>query len=67
MLVIEAGGDKSNDPFVVTPGLMTGLYGKEEYDWDFGSTPQVRGSCGASFEETNELTSRNSVNAVYVE
>lgn len=41
VLVIEAGGDKTKDPFVVTPGLMGGLYGKDEYDWNFLSVPQV--------------------------
>lgn len=41
VLVIEAGGDKTQDPFVVTPGLMGGLYGKDEYDWNFLSVPQV--------------------------
>lgn len=42
VLVIEAGGDKSKDPFVTTPGLMGALYGKNEYDWNFLSVPQVR-------------------------
>ncbi|KAJ4390760.1 hypothetical protein N0V93_004358 [Gnomoniopsis smithogilvyi] len=40
VLVIEAGGDKSQDPFVNTPGFMGALYGKEEYDWNFSSVPQ---------------------------
>ncbi|PHH76209.1 hypothetical protein CDD82_4077 [Ophiocordyceps australis] len=38
--VIEAGGDKSSDPLVSTPNLMTALYGKQEYGWSFISTPQ---------------------------
>lgn len=41
VLVIEAGGDKTKDPFVVTPGLLGALYGKDEYDWNFLSVPQV--------------------------
>lgn len=41
VLVIEAGGDKSKDPLVTTPGLMGALYGKDEYDWNFLSVPQV--------------------------
>lgn len=41
VLVIEAGGDKTSDPFVNTPGFMGALYGKEEYDWNFSSVPQV--------------------------
>ncbi|CAN8102310.1 unnamed protein product [Discula destructiva] len=40
VLVIEAGGDKSQDPLVSTPGFMGGLYGKDEYDWNFASVPQ---------------------------
>lgn len=42
VLVIEAGGDHSDDPVVTTPGLLTAQYGNEEYDWNFLSTPQVR-------------------------
>ncbi|KAK3305419.1 uncharacterized protein B0T15DRAFT_196546 [Chaetomium strumarium] len=41
VLVVEAGGDRTADPFVLTPGLVAGLYGKEEYDWNFQSTPQA--------------------------
>lgn len=41
VLVIEAGGDKSRDPAVMTPGMMGALYGKHEYDWNFLSVPQV--------------------------
>jgi choline dehydrogenase-like flavoprotein len=41
VLVVEAGADRTADPFVLTPGLVAGLYGKEEYDWNFCSTPQV--------------------------
>ncbi|KAG6368204.1 hypothetical protein INS49_002405 [Diaporthe citri] len=40
VLVIEAGGDKTKDPFVMTPGLLGALYGKDEYDWNFLSVPQ---------------------------
>ncbi|KAL2015460.1 hypothetical protein VTK56DRAFT_5404 [Thermocarpiscus australiensis] len=40
VLVIEAGADHSEDPLVLTPGLIAGLYGKDEYDWNFTSTPQ---------------------------
>ncbi|KAK2038780.1 alcohol oxidase [Colletotrichum somersetense] len=40
VLVVEAGADKSTDPLVLTPGLVAGLYGKEEYDWNFTSVPQ---------------------------
>lgn len=41
VLVVEAGSDQSANPLVLTPGLMAGLYGKEEYDWNFTSVPQV--------------------------
>ncbi|GKT51958.1 dehydrogenase citC [Colletotrichum spaethianum] len=40
VLVVEAGADKSADPLVLTPGLVAGVYGKEEYDWNFTSVPQ---------------------------
>lgn len=41
VLVVEAGADKSADPLVLTPGLVAGVYGKDEYDWNFTSVPQV--------------------------
>ncbi|KAF4900989.1 Dehydrogenase citC [Colletotrichum viniferum] len=41
VLVVEAGSDQSANPLVLTPGLMAGLYGKEEYDWNFTSVPQA--------------------------
>ena len=41
VLVVEAGADRRADPLVLTPGLVGALYGKEEYDWNFSSTPQV--------------------------
>ncbi|KAL2015166.1 hypothetical protein VTK56DRAFT_6185 [Thermocarpiscus australiensis] len=40
VLVIEAGADHSEDPLILTPGLVAGVYGKDEYDWNFASTPQ---------------------------
>ncbi|KAK1506014.1 GMC oxidoreductase [Colletotrichum tamarilloi] len=40
VLVVEAGADKSADPLVLTPGLVAGVYGKDEYDWNFTSVPQ---------------------------
>lgn len=41
VLVVEAGADRRADPMVLTPGLVAGLYGKDEYDWNFCSPPQV--------------------------
>lgn len=41
VLVIEAGEDNTNDPLVLTPGLLPALFGNDKYDWDFHSTPQV--------------------------
>lgn len=41
VLVVEAGADRSADPLVLCPGLVAGLYGKDEYDWNFSSVPQV--------------------------
>ncbi|KAL7947703.1 GMC oxidoreductase [Trichoderma barbatum] len=40
VLVIEAGQDRSSDDLVQVPGLVVGMYGKPEYDWNFSSTPQ---------------------------
>ena len=39
--VIEAGGDHSHDINILSPGLLTSLYGNPEYDWIYNSTPQV--------------------------
>lgn len=41
VLVVEAGGDHTADPMVLTPGLVGGLNGNPEYDWNFNSVPQV--------------------------
>jgi choline dehydrogenase-like flavoprotein len=41
VLVVEAGADRTADPLVLCPGLVAAVYGKEEYDWNFSSTPQV--------------------------
>ncbi|PTB70529.1 GMC oxidoreductase [Trichoderma citrinoviride] len=40
VLVIEAGQDRTKDPLVQIPGLVVGMYGKPEYDWNLRSTPQ---------------------------
>ncbi|KAL2179363.1 uncharacterized protein P884DRAFT_290368 [Thermothelomyces heterothallicus CBS 202.75] len=40
VLVVEAGADHNADPLVLTPGLVAGVYGKDEYDWNFSSPPQ---------------------------
>jgi len=42
VLVLEAGGKHDGDPTVLTPALAQMLTGKEKYDWEFQSTPQVR-------------------------
>ncbi|KAL7918871.1 hypothetical protein ACQKWADRAFT_323458 [Trichoderma austrokoningii] len=41
VLVIEAGQDHSQNPLALIPGLVVGMYGKPEYDWNFSSTPQA--------------------------
>lgn len=41
VLVIEAGRDNRGDPLILTPGLVTAVYGKEDYDWNFSSVPQA--------------------------
>ncbi|KAF3402143.1 Oxygen-dependent choline dehydrogenase [Talaromyces pinophilus] len=40
VLVVEAGEDRSKDPLVLTPGLVAGVYGNPDYDWNFNSVPQ---------------------------
>lgn len=42
VLVVEAGPDNSQDPLVLTPGLVGGQFGVDKYDWGFVSVPQVR-------------------------
>ena len=38
--VIEAGGDNTNDPLVLTPGLALSQFNKPKYDWGFDTIPQ---------------------------
>lgn len=41
VLVIEAGEDHTKNPLVLTPGLVAGMYGNPNFDWNFNSVPQV--------------------------
>lgn len=41
VLVLEAGADKSSDPFVTIPGLFSSQVNNPDYDWIFHSTKQV--------------------------
>ncbi|KAH8893968.1 alcohol oxidase [Thozetella sp. PMI_491] len=43
VLVVEAGGDHTENPLVKTPGLCGELLGKEDYDWTLVSPPQGSG------------------------
>jgi choline dehydrogenase len=38
--VLEAGEDRTDDPTVLAPGLLTALYGNPDYDWIYTTTPQ---------------------------
>lgn len=40
ILLIEAGPDRTDDPRIKTPGLITTLYDDPEIDWSFMSEPQ---------------------------
>ncbi|KAE9378239.1 GMC oxidoreductase [Stipitochalara longipes BDJ] len=40
VVVLEAGEKRLDDPNINIPGLMTELYGDEEYDWRFKTAPQ---------------------------
>lgn len=44
VLVLEAGGNKLEDPKILTPGLGWSLYDDPEYDWCLETVPQVN-SC----------------------
>lgn len=39
--VIEAGKNKLNDMFVDTPAMFLQMFGNEDYDWKYMSTPQI--------------------------
>lgn len=39
--VIEAGGNKLDDPLVDTPAMFLQMFNKKEYDWIFKTKPQV--------------------------
>lgn len=41
VLLIEAGPDRTGDPRIETPGLVTTLFGDSVVDWDFLSEPQA--------------------------
>lgn len=55
VLLLEAGGDKTTDPLVLTPGLVPAVYGKDEYDWNFQSVPQVSFFVAAANIETKQI------------
>ncbi|KAI7202292.1 alcohol oxidase [Hortaea werneckii] len=38
--VLEAGLDRSDDPNILAPGLLTALYGDPDYDWIYKTVPQ---------------------------
>ena len=39
--VIEAGGDNTEDPSILTPGLALSTFNNPLYDWAFETTPQL--------------------------
>jgi hypothetical protein len=43
--VLEAGADRRGDIMVDIPALFLRMFGKEEYDWRYKTTPQVSSSC----------------------
>lgn len=40
VLVVEAGADRTTDPFILTPGLAGAIYDNPAYDWEFKTVPQ---------------------------
>lgn len=41
VLLIEAGSNRTGDPRIETPGLLTTLFGDNDVDWGFLSEPQA--------------------------
>lgn len=39
VLILEAGGDHSNDEQVYTPGLTGNVWGNPDFDWQYTSQP----------------------------
>lgn len=39
--VIEAGKNRLDDPLVDTPGAFLQMFGNQDYDWKYMTTPQV--------------------------
>jgi choline dehydrogenase-like flavoprotein len=39
--VLEAGGNRLNDPMIDAPNNFMSLWDKPEYDWSFKTVPQV--------------------------
>jgi len=42
--VIEAGIDRTDDPRVLTPGLVVSMWSDPDYDWIFETIPQAHGN-----------------------
>ena len=42
--VIEAGIDRTDDPKVLTPGLVVSMWEDPDYDWIFKTVPQIHGN-----------------------
>lgn len=42
VLLLEAGPDRTGDPRINIPGMMSKLSGDPDVDWDYMSEPQVR-------------------------
>lgn len=42
VLLLEAGPDRTRDPRINIPGMMSKLPGDPDIDWDYMSEPQVR-------------------------
>ena len=41
VLVLEAGGDRSDDEQVYTPGLSGSVWGNPDFDWQYASQPEL--------------------------
>jgi choline dehydrogenase len=63
--VLEAGGNKLDDPLVDGPNLFLQLWDKPEYDWSFKTVPQVRVHHHSSHAYAHH-SSRKEPRAVYM-
>lgn len=64
--VIEAGGDQTEDPLILTPGLATSAANNPLYDWSFETTHQVHANGRAiGHPRGRQLGGSSAINYLY--